>query len=214
MARAAALAAVLTTLMGMAQSPAHEKGLDVRLRAMAVAVIHGNLAGARADADWIAKRPGISARIAQPAAAVQSASDVGGAAAAVGSLAAACGSCHQAAGAALAIPEAPPAAPGHIVAHMQAHQDAANLLLVGLVAPDGDAWARGARQLASAPLRSGEFPTSTRIGALMGEIERRLHAQAATAVAADPRARVEHYGAMTATCSQCHTRHTSLWERD
>ena len=214
MARAASIAAVLMTLVGLSQSAAHEKGLDARLGAIANAVIHGSLAGARADADWIAKRPGISARIAQPAAAVQSASDVGGAAAAVASLAAACGSCHQDAGAVLAIPEAPPAAPGHIVAHMQAHQDAARLLLAGLVAPGSDAWARGARQLSAAPLRSGEFPTSTRIGALMAEIERRLHAQAATAVAADPRARVEHYGAIAATCGQCHARHPSLWERD
>ena len=214
MARAAAIAAVSITLMGMSQSAAHEKGLYVRLRAMTIAVIHGDLAGARADADWIARRPGISTQIAQPAAAVQSASDVGGAAAAAASLAAACGSCHQAAGAALVIPESQPAAPGRIVAHMQAHQDAAGLLLAGLVAPDGDAWVRGARQLASAPLRSGEFPTSDRIGALMAEIETRLHAQAATAVPADPRARVEHYGAITATCGQCHARHTSLWERD
>ncbi len=214
MARAAWIAAIVMALMGMAQPPAHEKGLDARLGAMAVAVIHGNLAGARDHAGWIAQRPGINAQMAEPAAAVQSASDVGGAAAAVASLAAACGSCHQAAGAVIAIPAAPLAAPGHIVAHMQAHQDAARLLLAGLVIPDSDAWARGARQLSSAPLRSGEFPTSTRIGALMAEIETRLHAQAAAAVAADPRARIDSYGAITATCGQCHARHTSLWERD
>jgi cytochrome c553 len=211
---AAGVAGLAMALMGLAQAPVHEKGLDARLRAMTTAIIHAKLADARLDAEWLSTRQEVSAQLAKPAAAVGAASEIAGAATALASLAAACGSCHHAAGVTPATEDRPPATPGHIVTHMRAHQDAADLLLAGLVAPDGDAWVRGARLLATAPLRSGEFPTSTRIGALMAGIESRLHSQAATAITATGATRVEQYAAIVATCSQCHARHTSLWGRD
>ena len=97
---------------------------------------------------------------------------------------------------------------------MVRHQDAADSMLEGLVVPSAAAWTRGAGQLRQAPLKAGDFPVSVRIGALMSDIETRMHAQADEAAAAtDTPGRTRAYGALLARCAECHTRHTTLWDR-
>ena len=95
---------------------------------------------------------------------------------------------------------------------MVRHQDAASLMLEGLVVPSHAAWTRGAGRLRETPLKPGDFPVSERIGALMSDVETRLHSQAAEAMtAADVPARTLAYTTLLTTCAECHTRHTTLW---
>ena len=96
---------------------------------------------------------------------------------------------------------------------MVRHQDAADLMLEGLIVPSRAAWTRGAGQLREAPLKPGHFPVSVRIGALMSEVETRLHAHADDAAkASDAPSRTRAYGGVLTTCAECHTRHTTLWD--
>ena len=212
MARGVAIGICAVVLAGAWQEPAHERGLDVRLQSMTVAVIHGQLDRVREDADWMARRDAIASSVAAPAKALAEARDTATASAAVASLAASCGSCHQARVVAPAIVKAFESAGGRVVGHMRAHQNATDLLLAGLVAPDTDAWVRGARELHAAPLRPGDFPVSDRIGAPMADIEKSLHGEAARLERVAPSDRPAAFGALLVVCSQCHTRHTTLWE--
>ena len=212
MARGVAIGIWAVDLAGAWQAPAHERGLDVRLQSMTVAVIHGQLDRVREDADWMGRRDAIASSAAAPAKALAKVRDTATASAAVASLAASCGSCHQARAVAPAILKTFESAGGRVVGHMRAHQNATDLLLAGLVAPDEDAWIRGARELQAAPLRPGDFPVSDRIGALMADIEKSLHGEAARLERAAPSDRATAFGALLVVCSQCHTRHTTLWE--
>lgn len=110
-------------------------------------------------------------------------------------------------------PRAPPPVFGSIAGHMVRHQDAADLMLEGLIVPSPTSWNRGAGQLREAPLRAGDFPASDRIGELMSAVETRMHAQAGNATGAtDAPSRTRAYGTLLTTCAECHTRHTTWWD--
>jgi len=205
------------------QSTPHTPGLVDQVRALEKATIHGDLDSARQAATWLAEhatpaplpagtQPLVD-RLAKAASTLSQATDVAGAVTATASLVAACGSCHEAANTSPAFPRAAPPALGSIAGHMVRHQDAADRLLEGLIVPSQAAWTAGAGQLREAPLKAGDFPVSTRIGALMSDIESRMHAQADEAAAAtDTAGRTRAYGALLARCAECHTRHTTLWD--
>lgn len=151
-------------------------------------------------------------RVSEAASAVGRATGVAGTIKETADLVASCG-CHETARVTPAFPRTAPPAFGSIVGHMVRHQDAADLMLEGLIVPSVAAWTRGAGQLREAPLKAGDFPVSERIGALMSEIETRLHAQACDAMtAADGSSRRRAYGTLLRTCAECHTRHTTLCE--
>ena len=95
---------------------------------------------------------------------------------------------------------------------MVRHQDAADLMLEGVIVSSRAAWTRGAGQLREAPLKPGDFAVSERVGVLMSDVETRLHAQAADAMtAADVPSRSRAYTTLLTTCAECHTRHATLW---
>jgi mono/diheme cytochrome c family protein len=205
------------------QSPAHTSGIVDRVRALERAAIHGDLGAAREAATWLAEhatpsplpdgtRP-LVRRLTETTSAVARATDVAGTVTATADLVASCGSCHDAARVAPAFPRAAPSAFDSIAGHMVGHQDAADLMLEGLIVPSRAAWTRGAGQLREVPLKPGDFPVSDRIGALMSEVETRLHAQADDAAkASDAPGRTRAYRSVLTTCAECHTRHTTLWD--
>lgn len=206
------------------QTSAHPPGFVDRIRSLEHLVIHGDMPRAREAATWVRDHvePATVPADARPwldtakgrAAAIVIAADVGSATVPLADLVAACGSCHQAAGVHPAFPRATPAAFGSIAGHMVRHLDASDRLLEGLVVPSHSAWTTGAGQLRDAPLRPGDFPVSDRIGQLMADIETRLHDQAGTAMTASRTPdRAQAYATLLATCADCHTRHTSLWDQ-
>lgn len=202
----------------------HDPGLPERVRALTVAVIHGDGQAVAVAADWIARHTvpdaqagGVAAgsadAIERLAVALGTASGVEATAAATAALLSACADCHQAASAAPALPRPPSADTRSIAGHMTAHQLAADLMLEGVLSPSEEAWTRGALQMGQAPLRAADFPVSTRIGGLMAAVETRLHELAGAAAAAPDRAaRTPFYATMLTRCAECHTRHTSLWD--
>lgn len=219
--------ACAAALGAAAMQPArvHDAGLPERVRALTVAVIHGDGPAVAVAADWIARHtvPDAQARAAAGAGgagaierlslSLGTASGVDATAAATAALLSACADCHQAAGAAPALPRPTPAGTRGIAGHMTGHQLAADLMLEGMLSPSAEAWTRGARQLRQSPLRAADFPVSTRIGGLMAAAEARLHEMAGSAAAApDREARTAIYATLLTRCAECHTRHTSLWD--
>lgn len=205
------------------QSATHPPGIVDRVRALERAAIHGDLGAARDAAAWLAEHAAPSplpdgtwplvGRLTDATSAVARATDVAGTITATADLMASCGSCHEAAKVIPAFPRMTLPAFGSIAGHMVRHQDAADLMLEGLIVPSRAAWTRGAGQLREAPLKPGDFPVSVRIGAFMSEVESRLHAQAHDAAkASDAPSRTRAYGAILTTCADCHTRHTTLWD--
>jgi cytochrome c553 len=199
----------------------HAEGYFAAARQLHAAVIKANLQEIKTRAWWLTEHLGpVPAPLeryreatTREATTLMEATDPAIAFAPAAALFASCGDCHQAA--AVAPPIAWPSLPDSpfIVGHMARHQGAADLMLQGLVVPSGTAWAAGAEQLIEAPLIPGEFPVSTRIGRLMSEIEKHVHARAATAArASDRQTRVREFGALLDLCANCHARHTTLWE--
>jgi hypothetical protein len=220
---------VVCTLGALSARPvaprsAHPPDVIDRVRSLVVSVVHGDLPAARVAARMLAEHVEAtsapagaspsSTRVTDAATAVASATDVAAAAAATARLVAACGGCHEAAGVTPLLPRPAPSASGSIAGHMVRHQDAADLMLEGLVVPSTAAWTRGADQLREAPLTSGDFPVSNRIGAMMSKIETQLHGLAGDAAATDLPGRVPAYATLLTTCAQCHTQHTTLWPRE
>jgi mono/diheme cytochrome c family protein len=204
------------------QSAAHVSGIVDRVRALEPAAVRGDLGAAREAATWLAEHAAPSplpagtrplvGRLKEASSAVTRAADVADTVTATADLVASCGSCHEAAKVTPVFPRAAPPAFESIAGHMVRHQDAADLMLEGLIVPSATAWTRGAGQLREAPVKPGDFPVSDRIGALMSEVEKRLHAQADDAAkASDAPSRTRAYGGILTTCAECHTRHTTLW---
>ena len=198
----------------------HADGYFATVRQLHAAVIRANLQEIKTRASWLAEHLGpVPAPLERyreatnrDAAALAGTTDPAGAFAPAAALFASCGDCHQAAAVAPSIawpslPDSP-----FIVGHMARHQGAADRMLQGLVVPSDTAWAAGAEQLAEAPLIPGEFPVSTEISRLMSEIEKHVHARAATAASAgDRQGRVREFGALLDLCANCHARHGTLW---
>jgi cytochrome c553 len=220
-------ALAVTGLAGVVASgagPRHVPGHADHVRAYLDAVVHGDVPAAARAASWLADRsspdggpaPAAAAADAFRAAARSAAQsgDAAAAAEAAASVFAACGACHQRAGAEPAPRRPARPAQGSRPGHMRTHQFAAERLFDGVAGPSAEAWAEGARALAIAPLSAGDFPVSQRVGGLMTAVERRVHDLAGVAAAArGAPSRTFAYGQLLATCSQCHSRHGTLWER-
>lgn len=131
------------------------------------------------------------------------AKDLGAAAAALGQVGAACGTCH------LARPGERYPASGFeegddsLLDRMQRHWWATDALWQGLVTPNDTAWTTGATTLADRSLtRVSGFPDTPEAKARAEA----LQAAARTAMqATTPDTRGEAFGAIVATCADCHT---------
>lgn len=206
------------------KAPAHPPGVMEHVRALDVATVHGHGDGVRAAASWLATQAPpwtipdgtapFARKVREAAAAAATTTDMESTARATAALATSCGACHIAARVRPTMQRMAPPPAGGIAARMTRHQVAADLLLEGLIVPSDDAWSRGAAQLRDERIGAGHYPVSERIGAMMAEIEARLHAQAGRAASAtDTTGRTSAYATLLTVCAQCHTKHTTLWEQ-
>ena len=129
--------------------------------AMKTAVIHGDVATLKKEADWMAKhelsgvpeswRPHMQAMHTAAQHAVD-AKNLESAAQAVAEMGGACGACHKALGGPKLEVGTPPAEGSGAALHMVRHQWAADRMWQGLIGPSDVVWAKGADVLADAPL--------------------------------------------------------------
>jgi hypothetical protein len=114
-----------------------------------------------------------------------------------------CGDCHVTLGRppAVVIGEPPPDLPG-VSARMLRHHWAAVRLWDGLVVPSDAAWRSGADVLSDAPMTPPELPPPA-----IGELAASVHELGRRARFAESDAdRSALYGALMATCADCHAR--------
>jgi cytochrome c553 len=186
------------------------------------AVIRGDLPAAAAPAKALAQDPPAAqmnvhlapydAALRKAAARIGTTTDPRGAAITTATMLAACGDCHRASGKAPVLPPLDGGPSGGIVAHMLAHQRAADDLLQGLVGPSGSRWREGAVALKQAALKSDKLPRDHKLTPEIVEAEQRVHMLADTMAAADTQEkRVAAYGELIQTCARCHSLHQTVW---
>ena len=225
---AALLVLTLVMLFGLAfgsvraASDAHHRDHMTHVRGFEQAVILGDAAAARREAQWLSDhmdgtRGGDapaeeSEAYARAIAGARTAVDTGAVAWAAADVFVACGNCHAASGMTPVL-EMPAETPGSAIpSHMTRDGRAATLLVQGLVLPSAERWESGIRSLRQAPLAPGDFPVSDRIGKAMHDVDaavRRMGADAANATT--PVERTRAYASLATGCASCHTRHRTLW---
>ena len=180
------------------------------------AVIAGDLAAAKAPAEWIvdhAEMPNMPAEwepylppMRDAARVVAGATDLVTAAKATARMGAACGTCHRALGAHVQFDiEGALAEGGDAVSHMQRHVWASGRLWEGLVVPSGEVWQSGAQALDEVPLVPEEVTEDSAIFAQVKGTANHVHELGAAArQAGDADTRAAVYGEFLATCASCH----------
>jgi len=187
------------------------------------AVIRGDLAAARRPASWLVTHEGPDPLPEGAAPYVVEMQDAAGRTAAASSILQAalgtaamlkaCGDCHRAIGVKPATQLVPPrlTASG-VVGHMLAHQQAADQMLQGLVAPSDAFWRDGTAGLSTPPLDDGAVPGDAKLKGEARASERRIHVLAVQARRAEaPAARAVFYGQILARCADCHASHPKVW---
>ncbi len=179
------------------------------------AVVKGDLDVAKATAKWIVEntvkdempikwRPNVPP-VVDAATDVVEATDLETASKGLAELGNACGKCHAAMGIEMEIPDkAPPPEADDAAAHMKRHQWGVQRMWEGLVAPSDDAWTRGAKALAEAPL---EVTSDTAAEKKEGQgIADQVHGLGTAALGQTvPDERASTYGQLIYTCSKCHS---------
>jgi len=180
------------------------------------AVIAGDLAAAKAPAEWIAKHAGMPNMPAdwepylppmrEAAEVAAGATDLVTAAKATARMGAACGKCHKGLGAHVQFDiEGALAEGGDAVSHMQRHVWASGRLWEGLVVPSGEVWQSGAQALDEVPLVPEEVTEDSAIFTQVKGTANHVHELGAAArQAGDPDTRAAVYGEFLATCASCH----------
>jgi len=183
-------------------------------RRLELAVVHGDLEGAHADAgelagtdepEALASWQPYVASIRDAARQIEVAPSVVGAARLTATLGRRCARCHEATRARIVFPAEPaPAADPKLVVQMVGHQWAAEQLWQGLIGPSDARWRAGARSLAGAPLDIVAQAVTPSSELDIDDVARiRLYARRAEAVGAQD-ARADLFGAMLGTCTHCH----------
>jgi len=186
------------------------------------AVIRGDLAGARAPAEALARmavpRDTLTAAvpfvmgISAAAGRVREAKDLTEAASATALVLRQCGECHQA----LRVRPTPSVVRrpdvGGLVGHMLEHQRALDALLQGLIIPSATEWRAGADRLKVAPLHPTTLPSDPKWTAFRKQADARLHQITDRAQRAEnPLMRGAVYADLLTTCAECHSLHSTLW---
>lgn len=179
------------------------------------AVIAGDLAVAKATAQWIADntvadqlpvkwRPNVPP-VVDAANEVVGASDLETASRGLASLGNACGKCHAAMEVPMEIPaKDPPPEADDAKSHMLRHQWAVRRMWDGLIAPSDEAWTAGAEVLKEAPL-TVESDTAKEAKEGQG-IADEVHGLGVAALGQTvPDERASTYGQLIYTCSKCHS---------
>lgn len=177
-------------------------------------IVHGDLAGAHADArelaeldqpDALARWQPYFASIRDAARQIENSPGIVGAARLTAELGRRCARCHEAIGARIAFP-AEPAPPGdpRLVVQMVSHQWAAEQMWQGLIGPSDARWLAGARALSQAPLHIVAQAVTPSSELDIDDVARiRLYARRAQAAGSQD-ARADLFGAMLGTCAHCH----------
>jgi mono/diheme cytochrome c family protein len=171
------------------------------------------LAASRTPDDLPTEARRLVGALSMTAAQVSTAADLGSAAAATASLLVTCGECHRATG---RMP-APAAASarrtvGGLVGHMLEHDIAADEMFRGLVIPSASSWREGAKRLRTAPLRRSALSPTGNVPRPAADLEKRVHAIAAEAAAADNQSRrATIYADFISQCAGCHALHPNVW---
>ncbi|UCG86678.1 MAG: hypothetical protein JSW71_22735, partial [Gemmatimonadota bacterium] len=203
------VAAIAVASCGETETPVDhmERHFD-EVEAVKAAIIAGDLAMAKQQAEWLANHEAVAglpgdwepyvAQMQAAAGDVADAADLAAAGAGTGEMALACGACHTAVGqitsfAFMAQPEE-----AGVTGHMARHGWAMDRMWKGLIGPSNEAWMEGAQGFDEAPLQGGSEATRA--------LGLRIHELGAQGVeAADPAARGAIYGEMLTTCAGCHT---------
>lgn len=180
------------------------------------AVIAGDVAAAKAPAQWIADHAAMPAMpeewepylpaMREAAEVAAGATELLTAAKATAQMGAACGKCHSALGAQVKFDiEGALAEGGDAVSHMQRHVWASGRLWEGLVVPSGEVWQSGAKALDEVPLVPEEVAEDTAVFTEVKGTADHVHELGAAALqAGDLDARAAIYGEFLATCASCH----------
>jgi mono/diheme cytochrome c family protein len=182
------------------------------------ALIHGDLAAARARARAIATMPvppkipaaGDPYIAAIRAAAVRAAdaATVGDAATATAAMLQQCGECHRQVGVfpPLRVQETYESV-RNLSGHMREHHRGADQMLHGLVVPSTQQWFEGAERLSHAPLQDDKLQSERDLPAEIRVIETRVHQIAERATRAETLAeRAGPYAELLTACASCHAR--------
>lgn len=177
-------------------------------------VVHGDLAGAHADArelaeidqpDALARWQPYFASIQDAARQIEDSPGIVGAARLTAALGRRCARCHEAIGARIVFPaERAPTGDPRLVVQMVGHQWAAEQMWQGLIGPSDARWLAGARALSQAPLHIVAQAVTPSSELDVDDVARiRLYARRAEAAGSQD-ARADLFGAMLGTCAHCH----------
>ncbi len=193
--------------------PKHMAAHFTKGAAMQTAVIHGDLAGLKTEAKWMAEheltsvseqwRPYMQAMQSAAQHAVD-AKDMAGAAHATAEMGDACGACHKALGGPKLDVSTPPAEGSGAALHMLRHQWAADRMWEGLFGPSDAAWTKGADVLADAPLTQPALAGEKSIPPEVELLAQKVHGFGEKARKAQGADRAALYGDFLATCASCH----------
>lgn len=179
-----------------------------------LAVVHGDLDGAHADARELAELGELDAltrwqpyfaSIHDAATQIEATPGIVGTARLTATLGRRCARCHEAIGAWIAFPAEPvPSGDPKLVTQMVSHQWAVEQMWQGLIAPSDARWLAGARALTRAPLHIVAQAVTPRSEVDVDDVARiRLYARRAESAASQD-ARADLFGALLGTCVHCH----------
>jgi mono/diheme cytochrome c family protein len=154
------------------------------------------------DPTWRRKLDAMNAAAAR----VAEAKDLADASRGLSAVARTCGECHATLGGPPGpVVGEPPSEASGVLPRMRRHEWAAARLWDGLVVPSDDAWRAGAHVLAGAPLEPEALtPGKTRVPKIDSMVRSVRDVAQKASVAKSTADRVEVYGELMSTCSDCH----------
>jgi cytochrome c553 len=196
--------------------PEHMQKHFVEAVAIREAIIGGDLFGVRKPGTWLTEHPAVSrmpsdwvpyvVNLRAAARLVATARNLDEAASAMGSLTLSCGRCHLALDATPTFERPPtPAASDEARGRMQRHSWAAARLWEGVVIPSDKSWNLGAAVLSDAPMSPSKVAGDGPIDPKLADLTLAVHQLGTQASAEkDLVARGALFGALLATCADCH----------
>lgn len=180
------------------------------------AVVAGDVAGAKAQADWLAEHEthpslrGWEPSVAELRAAARPGPlmDLAAMARVAANVGAACGSCHQKTKSIPSFASVPsPGSGSRAEERMLLHKWAADRMWEGLIAPSDDLWSRGVEAMAIAPLHDDEILKNASAAPEIVAQAEAVHELANDASnATTPQARADAFARFLENCATCHAR--------
>lgn len=212
--QAAASASAPTTERSTPTVPTLMKRHFVKSTEMEAALVRGKLDEFKKASVWLAEHE-ISADLpvdwkqhvegmTKSAHAARDAADLEQAGLAFGSMGRACATCHEQLGSPKITVGEPPAEGSGAQPHMLRHQWAAARMWEGLMAPNEDAWVKGAEVLADAALGEKAIAGTKSVPKEIATLAKQTHDLGHQGRTAKTEERGKIYGAFLVTCATCH----------